>query len=205
MTEQTETQQENPAAKTAEEINQVSGVPAQAPFKVFATQEEYQQYFDKILGQRLKSARKKSEKMEGREKVLQPISSTSPNRNEREAGIAASLAQETAKLAERDNALYGGIDAETLAADKKFLTLLSHGFSVKEAYDALHLEEISRKLAERANRQAISNIMARGIRPQENAAFSSAAGAYTTNVSDMSSEEIDAVLDRARRGESITF
>ena len=205
MTELTKTQQENPAAKSAEEINQVGGVPARTPFKVFATQEEYQQYFDKLLGQRLKSARKKSEKMEEMEKMLQLTSGTFPNLNERENGITASLAQETAKLAEKDNVLYGGIDAETLAADKKFLTLLSHGFSVKEAYDALHLEEISQKLAERADRQAISNILARGMRPQENAAFSSAAGAYTTNVSDMSSEEIDAVLDRARRGESITF
>ena len=48
--------------------------------------------------------------------------------------------------------------------------------SAEEAYDALHLKDVTRRLAEQAEHRVICNIMARGSRPPENAAAGSTAG-----------------------------
>ena len=52
----------------------------QAPFKVFATQEEYQTYFDRILGQRLKNARKAEDTLHKLEPMLQQLQHGSARR-----------------------------------------------------------------------------------------------------------------------------
>lgn len=146
--------------------------------KYLPRKEEYQQHFDRILGQRLKNARKTAEKLEQLESLLKGIW---PQSGESDKASAArhgqgmeTLTKELADLAQQDS-VYDTVDPAETAADPKFLALLSQGFTVKEAYDALHLKDVTRRLAEQAEHRVICNIMARGSRPPENAAAGSTA------------------------------
>lgn len=211
MTEELQARQETAATAAEANPGENGGSGTEQPFKVFATREEYQAHFDKILGQRLKGARKNAEKLEKLETLLREKYGAVPTDGTAELPLpeagqaAAMLEQELSALEGQDRELYSGLNAEALTADRKFLTLLSQGLTVKEAYHALHPEEVSRVLAERAGRQIIGNIMARGSRPKENAVAPGAAGTITPNVAAMNNDEIDALLDRVRRGENISF
>ncbi len=204
MTEQLQTRHQDVAEEAAKEpLGENGSSESPAPFKVFATKEAYQEHFDKILGQRLRNARKNEEKLERLEALLQeqkavrqPIDS---------ANAVSALEKELDVLSQQDSALYSEINAGELAADRKFLTLLAEGLTVKEAYHALHPEAVSRILAERAGKQIVDNIRARGNRPNENVITGGVTGAMSPNVAAMNNDEIDALLERVRRGESISF
>lgn len=217
MTDQPKLRQDEPAAKDAAATTAgTDGAPGQGePFKTFATQEEYQQHFDRILGQRLRSARKTAEKLERLEALLQeknssermsdPVEQDDKKPSAEHRQVPEALEKELSDLAGREQSIYAAIDPAKTAADPKFLALLSQGFTVKQAYDALHMEEVAQKLAEQAEHRIICNILARGSRPPENAAAGSTAGTFHPDVAAMNSDEIDAVLERVQRGESISF
>ena len=227
------------------------GDPAEAsePFKVFQTQEEYQNYFDGIMGKRLKNARENSEKLERftplidalkqqhgitdeselAEKLKADIVSAGAyreglteeqyrkqweteeqlrNANKqlndfRHQQFLSALNNDVSKMKQENNELYGGINAEELAEDQKYLALLAQGFSVKEAYDALHISDILKQSAQRTGKQVVDNIVARGERPSESAASQAPAANVINDVSKMNNDEIDALVQRAMRGERI--
>ncbi len=212
-------------------VNEDTAAAEQAPFKVFATQEEYQTYFDRILGQRLKNARKAEATLNKLEPMLQQLQHA-VSVSDREAlchlfdhvdetrkadgqtaspeplsfssaKVTEALERDFAAIPKQDAVLYRDVNVEELAKDRKFLTLLSNGFSVTEAYAALHLNEIAEKLAKRTGKQIIDNIVARGNRPHENALHNGISGNPAPDVAAMNNEEIDALLDRAQKGESI--
>lgn len=233
--------------------NGADGDPAgqPEPFKVFQTQEEYQHYFDDIMGKRLKNAREQSEKLERFTPLIGMLEQKYGTANERKlaeklkaeivsAGayreglteeqyrekldtaeqlrnanrqlndfrhqqFLAALNNDIGKMKQENNELYGGITAEELAGDQKYLALLAQGFSVKEAYDALHLSEVLKQSAQRTGKQVVDNIVARGERPAESAASQAAAANVINDVSKMSDDEIDALAQRAMRGERIVL
>lgn len=211
--------------ETAEAAAKQAGETGSTPFKVFATKEEYQSYFDKIMGQRLKVARKNAEKLERlapllsamereygvstEEELFQRLAKPDPSGGqaeaENQAKLTDALKKEFSDLAGEDRGLYGDVDIETLSADRKFLTLLSQGFSAKDAYNALHLDEVAQKIAQKNSKQIINNILARGSRPPENAQLGELSGAFVPNVSAMNNDEIDALLARVQKGENISF
>lgn len=204
----------------------------QAPFKVFATKEEYQSYFDRILGQRLKNARKAEDTLNRLEPVLQQLQhavgasdreelcrllgNANSGAEESEGQtvspddpvfhsdkVAKALERDFSAIPEQDAVLYQDADVGELAKDRKFLALLSNGLSVTEAYAALHLDEIAGKLAKRTGKQIIDNIIAKGSRPPENVLQNGISGNLSPNVAAMNNDEIDALLARAQRGENI--
>ncbi len=220
-----------------------------APFKVFQTQEEYQSYFDGIIGKRLKGARETGERLQKLEPVIGLLQQkygvsdadklAEQVRNEliqqnafsegmteeqyrqkldredqlrrvqgeldsmRHQQFLSALKSDIAAMAQENAELYGKADAEELAADGQFLTLLAQGFGVKQAYDALHMEEIMQKAAQQTSRQVVDNIVARGERPVEAASVSAMTGNPTNDVAKMGDDEIDALVKRAMRGERI--
>ncbi len=200
-----------------------SGEIDSTPFRVFATKEEYQAHFDKIMGQRLKAARKNAEKLERLAPLLsameleQGLTSEQLLRRLETAGaygqegtgssvpLADTLKREISAIDGEDRDLYSDADIETLSKDRKFLALLSQGLSVKEAYNALHLNELKEKLAQKTSKQIINNILARGNRPPENAQLGELPGAFVPNVAAMDNDEIDALLARVQKGENISF
>lgn len=204
MTEEFQTRQSAVAETAATDpLGENGDSDPTAPFKVFATKEDYQKHFDRILGQRLRSARKNAEKLERLEALFKEQESRATAVST--SDVLPALEKELSALTEQDGELYSELDAQALTADRKFLTLLSEGLSVKEAYHALHPEALSRILAERAGKQIINNILARGNRPNENAIVGSVVGAISPNVAAMNNDEIDALLERVQRGETISF
>ena len=204
----------------------------QAPFKVFATKEEYQTYFDRILRQRLKNARKAEDTLHKLEPMLQQLQhavgasdreelcrllgNANSGAEESEGQtvspdnpvfhsdkVAKALERDFSAIPEQDAVLYQDADVGELAKDRKFLALLSNGLSVTEAYAALHLDEIAGKLAKRTGKQIIDNIIAKGSRPPENVLQNGISGNLSPNVAAMNNDEIDALLARAQRGENI--
>ena len=213
-------------------VSEDTAAAEQAPFKVFATKEEYQTYFDRILGQRLKSARKAEDTLNRLEPVLQQLQhavgasdreelcrfignansgaeesegqTVSPDNSVFHSDkVAKALERDFSAIPEQDAVLYQDADVGELAKDRKFLALLSNGLSVTEAYAALHLDEIAGKLAKRTGKQIIDHIIAKGSRPPENVLQNGISGNLSPNVAAMNNDEIDALLARAQRGESI--
>ncbi len=202
MTDEQTLRQESAATQAASDpVEEIGSFDTPSPYKVFTTKAQYQQHFDKILGERLRGARKTAEKLERLEAMLasQPPAASNP------ATAVETLKKEVSALKEQDSDLYRGMEPEALAADRKFLTLLANGLSVKEAYHALHPDALSRILSERAGKQIIGNILARGNRPDENAVANGVSGSFSPDVAAMNNDEIDALLERVRRGESISF
>ena len=216
---------------------------------MFQTQEDYQSYFDNIIGQRLRGEREKTERLDKLAPMLEVlqkhygvsdesalidrvqndmISQIAYNEGISEDQYRArmeserqmqdmqrqlkdfqhqqfisALTNDVSKLAEQNAELYSGIDVNELSENQQFLALLSQGFDVKKAYDALHLDEITQKLAQKTSKQVVDNIIAKGSRPAESAAVSVGAANTSNNVASMSDDEIDALISRAARGEKI--
>lgn len=218
-------QSDTVSGKAAETAAKQNGEIGSTPFRVFATKEEYQSHFDKIMGQRLKTARKNAEKLERLAPLLSALereygvsteeelfqrlaefdSSGGQDKADNSTQLADTLKKEFSLIAGEDRGLYGDVDVETLLKDRKFLTLWSQGFSVKDAYNALHLNEMTQKLAQKTSKQIINNILARGSRPPENAQLGELPGAFVPNVAAMNNDEIDALLVRVQKGENISF
>lgn len=245
-----ETQGTETGAQEAAAAESGDGTPAEhAPFKVFETQEEYQSYFDGIIGKRLKGARETGERLQKLEPVIDLLQKKygvsdegqlaeqvrselikqnafsegmteeqyrqkldSEDRLRRMQGelegirhqqFLSALRNDIAAMAGENAELYGKADAEALAADEQFLALLAQGFGVRQAYNALHMEEILQKAAQQTSKQVVDNIVARGTRPAEAASTSAPAGNAVNSVAAMSDDEIDALVKRAARGEKI--
>ena len=238
--------QETAAAEIGE-----NGGPAAEPYRVFQTQEEYQSYFDDVMGKRLKGARETSEKLNRLSPIVEMLGKKYGTRDEtalaealrqevvatgafnegmteaqysekldneekirtmeqqlgdfRHQQFVAALEHDLSKLAEEKPEFYGKAASEELAGDQKFIALLSQGFSVKEAYDALHLTELLQQSAQAVGKQVVDNIVARGERPAESAAVPAAAGNVSFDVAKMTDEEIDELTKRAMRGERISL
>ncbi len=208
--------QETAAAEIGE-----NGGPAAEPYRVFQTQEEYQSYFDDVMGKRLKGARETSEKLNRLSPIVEMLGKKYDSEKldneekirtmEQQLGdfrhqqFVAALEHDLSKLAEEKPEFYGKAASEELAGDQKFIALLSQGFSVKEAYDALHLTELLQQSAQAVGKQVVDNIVARGERPAESAAVPAAAGNVSFDVAKMTDEEIDELTKRAMRGERISL
>lgn len=247
--ESTESVAETTAEESAEDSGDVDAPQTQEPFRVFQTQEDYQSYFDNIIGQRLRGEREKTERLDKLAPMLEVlqkhygvsdesalidrvqndmISQIAYNEGISEDQYRArmeserqmqdmqrqlkdfqhqqfisALTNDVSKLAEQNAELYSGIDVNELSENQQFLALLSQGFDVKKAYDALHLDEITQKLAQKTSKQVVDNIIAKGSRPAESAAVSVGAANTSNNVASMSDDEIDALISRAARGEKI--
>lgn len=247
--ESTESVAETTAEDNAENSGENDAPQQQEPFRVFQTQEEYQSYFDNIIGKRLRGTREKTERLDKLEPMLNVLQQRYGVSDESELidlvqkemipqiayneGITedqyrkrmeserqmqdmqrqirdfqhqqfiSALTNDVSKMAGQNPELYGNIDASELSENQQFLALLSQGFDVKKAYDALHLDEITQKLAQQTSKQVVDNIIAKGTRPAESAAVSVGAANTSNNVASMSDDEIEALAARAMRGERI--
>ena len=104
-------------------------------------------------------------------------------------------------------ATYPSFDLERESENPVFLTLLKNGFSVENAYESAHIEEIkagvAASTAKAAEKQITANIKARGSRPTE-------AGTPTGVTAKFDPAKLDKkgraeLIARAARGETISF
>jgi hypothetical protein len=109
------------------------------------------------------------------------------------------------KLSKSNPELYGDIKPDELMQNKRFLQMLGYGIPFKQAYDALHIDELVKKQTAKAKKNVIDNVKAKGTRISENATKRTKAASIKIDPSKMTDEQIAELEERAARGERITF
>lgn len=109
------------------------------------------------------------------------------------------------KLSKSNPELYGDIKPDELMQNKRFLQMLGYGIPFKQAYDALHIDELIKKQTAKAKKNVIDNVKAKGTRISENATKRTKAASIKLDPSKMTDEQIAELEERAARGERITF
>lgn len=109
------------------------------------------------------------------------------------------------KLSKSNPELYGDIKPDELMQNKRFLQMLGYGIPFKQAYDALHVDELVKKQTAKAKKSTLDNVKAKGTRISENATKRTKAASIKIDPSKMTDEQIAELEERAARGERITF
>ena len=91
----------------------------------------------------------------------------------------------------------------------KFSNLVTMGWSLKDAYEAVHAREIINKVVPKAVEQAkvktVNSIMAKGLRPNENGVTSHSPAKIKNSVDKLEDKDFDEIKRRVRNGEKIRF
>ena len=109
------------------------------------------------------------------------------------------------KLSKSNPELYGDIKPDELMQNKRFLQMLGYGIPFKQAYDALHVDELVKKQTAKAKKSTLDNVKAKGTRISENATKRTKAASIKIDPSKMTDEQLAELEERAARGERITF
>lgn len=111
--------------------------------------------------------------------------------------------------AERLSSKVNGFDFRTELTNRRFKVLLHAGFSVEEAWRAVHVNELVRAAEENAKREAVAKaiekIRKNSERPAENGATGKAPSQSKTSVQNLSSKGIRDILKRVENGAKIKF
>lgn len=90
-----------------------------------------------------------------------------------------------------------------------FVRMLGSGVSVEAAYKAMHFDEISQGLITRTEidtkKKVADTVRSGASRPSENGIGKNAATKTKVDVEHMTNDQMDALIERARNGEQITF
>lgn len=118
--------------------------------------------------------------------------------------------RQLAKWDEEADALreeYPEFDFSAEVQSDVFLSLLKNGFSVKNAYESVHvgelLEQKARQAAAAAEKKVTDNIRAKGGRPAENGSQQGAGFVTKIDVSQTTKKDREELARRAARGEKI--
>ena len=110
---------------------------------------------------------------------------------------------------EETQAIYPSFNLEAEMGDPRFTQFIANGLSVKDAYEILHKDEIiggaMQYTAKKVQEKVVNDIKARGLRPAENGAASQSSARQTVDIAGLGREGIDKIIERAKRGEKITF
>ena len=105
--------------------------------------------------------------------------------------------------------LYPGLDFHQEAQSEDFLRLLRAGVNVRAAYEVMHRDDIiggaMRYTAQQVASKVAGDIRARGARPQENGAGSSAASARSLRAVELNTREVRELAQRAKKGIKTRF
>ena len=178
----------------------------------------FEQYFD-VEG--VEGLKKKSEELlediayqrgTTKEKLLQQQREQRELRNframqeqQRQQAFLNAFNADCEKLTKVNPELYGDIKPEELMQNKSFLQMLGSGVPFKQAYDALHVDELIKKQTTKAKKNVIDNVKAKGTRISENATKRTKAASIKIDPSKMTDEQLADLEERAARGERITF
>lgn len=106
-------------------------------------------------------------------------------------------------------ASYPDFDLETEVQNEKFMNLLGQGWSVADAYEAVHVKELIARgigtAAEKAQQNVVNNIRARGMRPSENGTGSKAGVIVKKDPSQFDNKDMEEIRRRVSNGEKIVF
>lgn len=104
---------------------------------------------------------------------------------------------------------FPGFDLEAECENERFVNLLQNGFTVRDAYTATHMQDIitamMAKAASEAKQETVDNISSRSKRPLENGAKLTPGKETHFDPENLSKEQINELIARAKRGERISF
>lgn len=90
-----------------------------------------------------------------------------------------------------------------------FVKMLDLGFSVKSAYEALHIDDLqsiqAKAIEEKATENVVNTIKANAKRPSENGLKSQPGNKVNNDIKSLSLEDTDKYIERALKGEKISF
>lgn len=191
-------------------------------YRTFKTQEDFQACIDRALGKRLLKARETAEELKGTKSSLKELferygvdsvaglsealeKQGVQNTEVAEAISAEELSQELKALSKSESSIYGIGQAEALLADGRFTALIKNGFSVKEAFDALHISELLKAQRAEQEESILREIRLRGLRPDEAALSGYGSFSSTLDPRNLTQAQRADIRERVRRGERITF
>lgn len=211
----------------ADALSFSSGTPEESEkgeefYRTFKTQEDFQACIDRALGKRLSKARQDSEELESTKTALSElferykVASVSElseilkgqegvQTENTEVISAEELEKELRFLSQNESSIYGIGQAESLLADGRFKALLQNGFSVKEAFDALHIPELLSAQVREQEQNILRNIRLRGLRPDEAALSGYGSFSHGLDPKNLTQAQREDIRERVRRGERITF
>ena len=109
--------------------------------------------------------------------------------------------------AEKIRKLYDpGFDLKSqIASDPEFFRLLKSGVSADSAFYLRHKEEIDESAAKKMNEAFVGNVMARGIRPNENGNSDISSASFSADVKNLSKKTREDIRRKVKAGEKIYF
>lgn len=147
---------------------------------------------------------KQFKKLERENAQLKAAEDEQKRRNAKEQTLARWAAEES-----QMKQIYPGFDLNRESENPTFARLLAGGVQMQAAYLAVHSDEIlSGAMAyasDQAKKKTVSDIRARGMRPDEGVLGKSAPARSTIDPSKLTKAERDDLARRAKRGERITF
>ena len=130
-------------------------------------------------------------------------------RKQREALAMEQTVREWMKDGEKLKESYPDFDIEAEAQNPEFVKLLKAGAGLRNAYFAMHHDEIIKTLVEKAAQEAqektAESIRLRGQRPLENGMSGRSTALFKTNVAGLSAAQRAELAKRAANGEIIRF
>ncbi len=127
---------------------------------------------------------------------------------EREASIQQKL-REWNDAAEEVRASYPEFDIAEMAQNSSFMNMLRAGVPMKHAYEVINLEGVkanaAKSAAALAEKNVVEGIRAKGQRPHEVGTSSQTGITTGKDISKLDLDGIKDALERARRGENVTF
>ena len=127
---------------------------------------------------------------------------------EREASIQQKL-REWNDAAEEVRASYPEFDISEMAQNSSFMNMLRAGVPMKHAYEVINLEGVKANAAKSAaaiaEKNVVEGIRAKGQRPHEVGTSSQTGITTGKDISKLDLDGIKDALERARRGENVTF
>ena len=105
--------------------------------------------------------------------------------------------------------IYPDFDLQKESESEEFLNLLRGGVNLKNAYLALHHDDILssalKKAADDATKKAIDKMKLKSERPQENGTVGKMGALFSQDVSRLTKSQREEIAKRVARGEIISF
>ena len=106
-------------------------------------------------------------------------------------------------------AIYPEFDLEDELQNETFAKMLHLGFSVKNAFESTHIDELNaiqaEAIASKATEKVANSVRANAKRPSENGLKSQPGAKVNNDIKSLTKEELDDYIARASKGESISF
>lgn len=106
-------------------------------------------------------------------------------------------------------AIYPEFDLEDELQNETFAKMLHLGFSVKNAFESTHIDELNaiqaEAIASKATEKVANSVKANAKRPSENGLKSQPGAKVNNDIKSLTKEELDEYIARANKGESISF